>query len=133
DHDNEKNLLPLPEIMPGGVTFPVAEYDHSDGDAVTGGFVYRGKAVPSLVGKYIFGDIVRGDIFFADADSLESGHETTIYRLRLFYHGKETTMRQGIVGKLDRADLRFGLGEDGEIYMLTKQDGMIRRIAPHGP
>lgn len=35
---------------------PIAEYGHSEGISVTGGFVYRGQKIPSLNGKYIFGD-----------------------------------------------------------------------------
>jgi glucose/arabinose dehydrogenase len=35
---------------------PIAEYPHPEGISVTGGFVYRGKAIPALQGKYVFGD-----------------------------------------------------------------------------
>lgn len=35
---------------------PIAEYPHSEGISITGGFVYRGKALPPLYGKYIFAD-----------------------------------------------------------------------------
>jgi hypothetical protein len=42
---------------------PIAQYDHTLGFAVTGGYVYRGKAVPSLVGRYIFGDFATGRIW----------------------------------------------------------------------
>src|SRR4029077_4783387 len=87
-----------------------------------------GRAVPELIGKYVFGDIVTGDIFYADAEQLEAGKESPIFRLRLLFHGHETTMREGVVGDKYRADLRFGLGQDGEIYVLTKTDGMIRRM-----
>ena len=37
---------------------PITEYPHSEGISITGGFVYRGKAIPSLAGKYIFGDMM---------------------------------------------------------------------------
>jgi len=50
------------------------EYDHSDGISITGGFVYRGNAIPTLYGKYVFGDLairnapprVDGRLFYAD-------------------------------------------------------------------
>jgi glucose/arabinose dehydrogenase len=48
---------------------PVTEYDRSLGASVTGGFVYRGNAVPDLVGWYLFGDFVSGRVFAIPADS----------------------------------------------------------------
>lgn len=69
---------------PGGLTDPITftsgtvtnilEYDHNNGISITGGFVYRGSAVPDLYGKYIFGDLalipsptrINGRIFYAD-------------------------------------------------------------------
>jgi glucose/arabinose dehydrogenase len=50
------------------------QYDHDDGISITGGFVYRGTAIPELVGKYVFGDLalrnlpprVDGRLFYAD-------------------------------------------------------------------
>ncbi len=47
-------------------TYPVAEFSHRDGDAITSGFVYRGTKIPSLVGKYVFGDIPNGRLFYVD-------------------------------------------------------------------
>ncbi len=44
-------------------TYPVAEFSHEDGDAITSGFVYRGTKIPSLIGKYVFGDITTGACF----------------------------------------------------------------------
>jgi glucose/arabinose dehydrogenase len=66
--------------VPAGLIDPITgtlgtlEYDHGDGISITGGFVYRGAAIPQLVGKYVFGDLalrgspVRADgrLFYAD-------------------------------------------------------------------
>jgi glucose/arabinose dehydrogenase len=43
-----------------GFTFPIAEYPHPQGEAVTGGYVYRGARQPALVGTYVYGDFVKG-------------------------------------------------------------------------
>jgi hypothetical protein len=46
---------------------PIAEYDHTEGDqSITGGFVYRGHAIPALVGHYVFGDFVSGRLMHLD-------------------------------------------------------------------
>jgi uncharacterized repeat protein (TIGR03806 family) len=46
-----------------GLTLPVHEYGRADGFSVTGGFVYRGTKIPSLNGKYVFGDFGSGKIW----------------------------------------------------------------------
>ncbi len=65
---------------PANLTDPIVgtlgtlEYDHGDGISITGGFVYRGSAIPQLFGKYIFGDLaltgsptrLDGRLFYAD-------------------------------------------------------------------
>ena len=55
-------------------TDPVAQYSHSDGIAVIGGFIYRGTLLPALSGKYVFGDLAQGSngrLFYTDlADGL---------------------------------------------------------------
>jgi glucose/arabinose dehydrogenase len=48
---------------------PITEYDRSLGASVTGGFVYRGSALPDMVGWYVFGDFVSGRLFGIPADS----------------------------------------------------------------
>ena len=68
--------------LPAGLIDPVSgplgtlEYDHGDGISITGGFVYRGSDIPSLYGKYIFGDLALhtppradGRLFYADLDT----------------------------------------------------------------
>lgn len=46
-----------------GLTLPVAEYDHSQGCSVTGGYVYRGHNIPGLQGRFVYGDFCSGIIW----------------------------------------------------------------------
>jgi glucose/arabinose dehydrogenase len=61
----------LPTGLPcgglGASSPPVAEYSHSVGASITGGYVYRGSAVPALVGRYVFGDFITRKIFNIDS------------------------------------------------------------------
>lgn len=54
-------------LGPGTLVKPVAEYDHHAGCSITGGFVYRGKKIPSLRGRYLFGDYCTGTIWSVPA------------------------------------------------------------------
>ncbi len=46
-----------------GLAMPIAEYSHSEGEAVMGGYVYRGTAIPGLAGAYVFGDYISGTMW----------------------------------------------------------------------
>ncbi|PVV05817.1 MAG: hypothetical protein B6D77_17795 [gamma proteobacterium symbiont of Ctena orbiculata] len=46
-----------------GLTLPVAEYDHSQGISVTGGYVYRGSEMPQMQGRYLYSDYGSGRIW----------------------------------------------------------------------
>jgi hypothetical protein len=48
---------------PTGLTLPVYEYSHGSGCSITGGYVYRGAAIPSLVGTYFFADYCTNKIW----------------------------------------------------------------------
>ena len=69
--------------------YPVAQYDHDDGNAIGGGFVYRGQAIPALQGKYVFTDFPRGRVLYIDADTLVPGQLAEIRELRLIVDGEE--------------------------------------------
>lgn len=128
DPDGNIDLpYPLPENDDAyGYTYPVAQYDHDEGRAISGGFVYRGEQVPALLGKYVFGDIVTGRLFIVDSELLELGSQQTVYELRLQANGKPTDWREVTDNK--RVDLRFGLGTDNELYMFTKSDGKVWKV-----
>jgi glucose/arabinose dehydrogenase len=113
-----------------GFTYPVAEYDHDEGRAIAGGFVYRGAAVPALAGQYLFGDIVNGRVFHVPEQELRFGRLATIHELTLLRQGRPVRLLDHVHGQPGRVDLRFGQGEDGEVYILTKQDGMVRKLRP---
>jgi glucose/arabinose dehydrogenase len=81
---------------------PVWEYHHDIGKSITGGHVYRGKAVPALVGKYLYADYVSGDVWALDYDAKER-------KVR----GNHTLRRGGF------AVMSFGEDEDGEVYLMT--------------
>ena len=127
DHFNENAALPLPaDDAIFGYTYPVAQYDHDEGFAIIGGFVYRGSELRSLLGKYFFGDN-NGRIFYVDVDDLVEGSQATIHELTLVYEGTEQSLLE-IIDEPQRADLRFGIDEQQELYVLTKRDGEVRRL-----
>jgi hypothetical protein len=124
------------------MTYPLVEYDHTDPlllsrSAVTLGFVYRGTEVPALANVLIFGDNPSGEIFYVNADVLPQGGQSPIRRVLFDDRGSAKTLLQLIRDKnttqgrslATRADLRFGLGPDNRIFVLNKQDGIIRLMA----
>jgi hypothetical protein len=50
--------------------YPVIFYSHEDGNAMGSGYVYRGKLMPQLRGKYVFTDILNGRLFYADFNDM---------------------------------------------------------------
>jgi hypothetical protein len=78
----------------------------------------------------VLGDLVVGRIFHVPAASLQLGSQATVHELTLRYNGQTATLFD-LVGTSPvdgRVDLRFGQDESGEMYVLTKQDGKIRRL-----
>lgn len=96
-----------PPNLPADLIDPVGEYDRDEGISVTGGYVYRGSAMPNLVGKYVFGDFsgpnfgsAAGRLFYLDLQSREI---------------KEFSICPSVPGYI------FGFGQDAnnELYVLT--------------
>lgn len=107
-------------------TYPVAQFDHDEGNAISGGFVYTGSAVPLLKGKYIFGDVVSGRVFYVDSNQLKLGQQAPIQELNLELAGKALNFQETTASK--KTDLRFGLGPKNELYLFTKTDGRIYKV-----
>jgi glucose/arabinose dehydrogenase len=120
------------------MVYPVVEYDHTDPilqrlAAATGIYAYRSNTVPQLTDKLIFGDNPSGEIFYVDADALPKGGQN--FRRILFRDGNATkTLLQIVQEKNEtqgrkpatRADMRMGMGPDGQLFILNKRDGVIR-------
>lgn len=179
--DNDRRALPDPDTIPvqvtgtvtrGAVTpsYPVIVYPHAPGggDAIAGGFVYRGKALPALRGKYVFGDISTGRVWYADYDEMlaaDDGKAATLAKMhevpiewddpgdnpdagthpyptmspivQSAYHargGKDPDLPgASSVSGPSRADIRFAVDGAGELYILSKSDGMIRAVTGATP
>ena len=93
-----------------------------------GGFEYTGKLIPSLRGKYVFGEIVRGRVFYIPTSEIKEGTQTRIRELKLQMDGLPVTLKELV--KANKVDLRFGQDAQGEIYIITKTDGMLYQIVP---
>ena len=93
----------------GGYIDPITEYSHSLGRSVTGGYVYRGNAIPELQGSYVYADFTRGRIWAIPA-----------------------TSQQGVTGEeLLDTTLRipsFAEDNDGELYVIDYNGGVHQLV-----
>src|SRR6266852_307302 len=70
--------------------YPAAVYTHWEGDSIGSGFVYRGKLMPQMRGKFIFNDMTTGRIFYADLAEMiatrgRRNHQAPIHELQIMY------------------------------------------------
>ena len=89
---------------------PVTEYGRSQGSSITGGYVYRGNAIPDLQGYYLYGDYGSGRIWALDTESDDA---------------------QPVL--LMNTDLRissFAEDSEGELYVLDYGPGAIHKLVP---
>ena len=100
-----------------GLVDPVANYDHDDGSAVIGGYVYRGKAMPALTGTYVFGDYTRrlknrhGRLF-----GLDVAHASPTTAANVITELREGPIDGGVIG--------FGEDSAKELYaLIVNRDG----------
>ena len=142
-------LFPLPaDVLDGRqedeFTYPVAIYDHNDGQAVTGGFAYYGR-IDALRGKFVFGDIVRGRLFAADLAAMKKADDgiprtvAPVEEIQLYvrdaggnrtYVSFRELVERTMGDTMERADLHISRSRDGELFITSRQDGMIRMLVP---
>lgn len=93
-----------------GLIEPVHDYSQDNGDrSITGGYVYRGSAIPALAGKYIYGDYVSGRIWALELDGDTRKSNT------LILEGK---------GNISS----FGQDINGEVYYLNYGQGKVMKV-----
>ena len=124
------------------VTYPVVEFAQLDpllqnSSAVTMGYVYRHDRLRALRNLLLFGDNPSGEMFYVNADKLPpNGGQDAIRRIVFNDKGQTKTLLDLVKAKTaeqgkkppTRADLRYGEGPDGRIFILNKWDGVIREI-----
>jgi glucose/arabinose dehydrogenase len=100
-----------------GLTPPVAEYGHDAGCSITGGVVYRGKAVPALAGAYFYADYCTALLrsFRFSKDGGVSDH----------WDWKKALDPTGRLAQI----ASFGEDEDGEVYIIGL-DGKVFKLVP---
>jgi glucose/arabinose dehydrogenase len=106
-----------------GLIDPIAEYDHAEGVAVVGGFVYRGSMVPELQGRYVFGDYLLPESMTGRLFHLGEANEVLEFDL-----GEQEVLGYNLLG--------FGQDAAGELYVMANstgtpfgETGVILRIA----
>jgi glucose/arabinose dehydrogenase len=102
-----KHCFQAASCATAGFVAPIAEYSHELGEAVIGGYVYRGSRQPDLVGTYVFGDVGSGRLFTLQVD--EGTEDPKVVRIT----GWEITA--------------FGENEAGEIYVVAL-NGRLSRV-----
>jgi putative heme-binding domain-containing protein len=111
--EGRQPIRPEGKRGPTPILPPTADHPHSEAASITGGYVYRGRALPSLVGVYIYGDYQSGKVW------------------GLRHDGKTVTWR----GELADTGLRiasFGEDEAGELYLVEhERSNQIYRLVPN--
>ncbi len=100
----------LPRLRPADLVEPAVEYGHDDGCSVTGGYAYRGRAIPGLAGTIFFSDYCRGWLRSFRWDG-----------------ARASDLREWSVGTLGSVT-SFGQDSEGELYVLT-HEGRIWKLA----
>ncbi len=96
---------------PSGLIPPITEYPNpAEGISVIGGFVYRGSAIPALVGTHVFGDLASGNVWGLKQDAVGNWQRTLVLT-----HNHLVTS--------------FGRDADGELYLVDYNGAVLRLVS----
>jgi glucose/arabinose dehydrogenase len=95
---------------------PVMVYGREVGEAVTGGYVYRGKAISGLVGHYVFGDYANGKVWYL-SENTSTTSPLVSYQMNQLVDSTA-------------AIAHFGQANDGELYVVDYGAGGLYKIVP---
>ena len=107
-----------------GFTPAVAEYAHDVGCSITGGVVYRGKALPFLDGRYFYADYCTG-ILRSFVWTRDSSTPTSPGWIRDHWDWKSSIDRRGILAQISS----FGVDHDGELYIVELTGSIYKLVA----
>ncbi|MDY7226104.1 PQQ-dependent sugar dehydrogenase [Hyalangium rubrum] len=98
-----------------GLIDPIVKYPRSEGVSITGGYVYRGRAIPALVGRFIYGDFATGILWAVSYDAVtgEAAPQLLV----------DTSV----------ALSSFGEMVDGEVLITDFSSGRLHKLVPSGP
>lgn len=94
-----------------GLILPIWEYDHSEGQSITGGYVYRGSSLSGLVGQYIYGDFSSGKIWALDISDTNNPSDNELL---------DTNLNISSFGT-DANNELYICSFDGNIYQLVEE------------
>jgi hypothetical protein len=169
--DNSTGPLPADDHIPMQISdtvtngtvlplYPVIQYAHvkDGGDAISSGYVYQGKLLPALRGKYVLGDITTGNVWYTDfkdmlaADDGDPKTMAPLHQTRILwdkpdgskelygsmfpvteaaYHqrgGKAESLPGRARVSGGRSDIHFLIDDAGELYIMSKSDGVVRAV-----
>ena len=107
------------------ISLPVAQFDHDEAKAIAGGYEYLGS-IPELKGKFLFGDIPVGNLYYIFTKDIQAGKQAKVYEWQVSLDGKIIRLKD--FSKKDRLELHFGRDAKGEIYIMTKADGKLYKL-----
>ena len=116
-------------LQPGyqPLTDPVHEYNHTQGQSITGGFVYRGRRLgPAFVGRYFFADYVTSRIWSIGLTINASTGEATAGSLMEHTSALGGSTQIGNVSS-------FGVDAEGELYIVSHDQGRVLRLIAAPP